>query len=491
MPDDFGDHLGHPKDFLTPALDWVDHYLRTIRELPVAPQVAPGEITRALPGEAPALGEDLRAALDDLDRILLPGVTHWNHPRFFGYFGITASLPGVAGELLAAALNANAMLWRTGPAATELEGVATRWLSRLLGLPDRFGVIQDTASSATFTALAAARHRVDPGVRHRGLAGGPPMAVYCSQLAHSSVDKAALALGIGTDHVRHIATDGAFRMDPAALEAAIVQDLDQGVRPMAVVATVGTTAVTSVDPLPALAEVCARRGAWLHVDGAYGAAAGAVPELRWVLEGASRADSLVVNPHKWLFVPVDCSVLYLADREAARASLSVVPDYLAAGPEARPDTPNLMDYGLPLGRRFRALKLWLVLRCLGTEAVAAALREHVRLAGLLAGWVEAEPGFALAAPVPLSVVNLWPPAGYPGGAEALAAAVNANGFYVTTARVAGRPAVHVAIGNLGTTEDDVRELWALIVRLVHGAVREPPAGPAAGLAAAPGTSARR
>ncbi|HEU5002735.1 MAG TPA: pyridoxal-dependent decarboxylase [Actinomycetota bacterium] len=477
-----GDLCEDPGGYLAPAVEWVDHYLGGIRELPVAHQVAPGDITRALPEEAPALGEDLRAALEDLDRILLPGVTHWNHPRFFGYFGITGSLPGVAGELLAAALNSNAMLWRTGPAATELEGVATRWLSRLLGLPDWFGVIQDTASSATFTALAAARHRVDPEVRRRGLAGRPPMAVYCSELAHSSVDKAVLGLGIGTDQVRHIAADGAFRMDPAALEAAIEADVGTGVRPMAVVATVGTTAVTSVDPIPQIVDVCARHGLWLHIDGAYGAAAGAVPELRWVLEGASGADSLVVNPHKWLFVPVDCSVLYLADPEAARASLSVVPDYLAA-PE---DAPNLMDYGLPLGRRFRALKLWLVLRCLGTTGIRAALREHVRLAGLLAGWVEAEPGFDLAAPVPLSVVNFWPPPSYPGGAEALATAVNANGFYVTTARVHGRPALHVAVGNLGTTEDDVRALWALITQLV----REPAVSPA-GSVGAPGTSAGR
>jgi aromatic-L-amino-acid decarboxylase len=451
--------------FLQPFLDWVVGYLESVRQLPVAAQVTPGAVARALPAEPPAGPEGLQEILEDLERVLLPAVTHWNHPRFFGYFAITGSLPGIAGEMLAAALNVNGMLWRTCPAATELEEVATGWLASLLGLPRWFAVINDTASSSTHTALAAARHRVNPEIRRRGMAGAAPMAVYASEEAHSSVDKASAALGIGTDFVRKIPTDDRLRMDPGALDAAVTADVAAGIRPAAVVATVGTTATTSIDPLGAIAAVCERRGIWLHVDAAYGGAAAAVPELRWILDGAERADSLVVNPHKWLFVPIDCSVLYLREPAEVREAFSVVPDYLRA-PE---DTPNLMDYGIALGRRFRALKLWIVLRSMGTEGIVAALREHIRLARLLASWIDADPDFELAAPVPLSVVNLRyvPREAEPGSLdaanEALAAAVNAGGAaLVTTVRIRGRTALHVAIGNLGTSEHDVAAVWDLI-----------------------------
>lgn len=452
-------------DDLQAALDWVESYLTHVRELPVAARVSPGDVARALPASPPAEGEGLTAILDDIDRILLPGITHWNHPGFFGYFAITGSRPGIAGELISAGLNANGMLWRTSPALTELEQVATSWLAQLLGLPTWFGVIHDTASSSTLTALATARHRADPASRSRGVRGGPPLAVYASDQAHSSVDKALLTLGLGTDQLRKIPTDPAFRMDPGALAAAIEADLREGIRPMAVVATVGTTATTSVDPVPAIADACARYGAWLHVDAAYGGAAGAVPELRWVLEGTDRADSIVVNPHKWLFVPVDCSVLYLRDPGLTRAAFSVVPDYLQA-PEP---TVNLMDYGVALGRRFRALKLWMVLRAFGTQAITAALREHVRLAQLLASWVEADPDFTLAAPVPLSVVNLrhTPASSSPEEQDRLtgriAERVNAGGqAYLTTTRIGGRTALHAAIGHLDHAEAGVADLWALI-----------------------------
>jgi len=457
-----------PEAFLRPALEWVARYLGSVRDLPVAAGVSPGEVVRALPGGPPAEPEELATILGDLDRVVLPAVTHWNHPRFFGYFGITGSLPGIAGELAAAALNVNGMLWRTCPAATELEEVATRWLARLLGLPEWFGLIHDTASTSTFTALAAARHRLDPEIRRRGMAGGTPMAVYASDQAHSSVDKAVAALGIGTDLLRKVPSDAELRMDPQALAAAISADAAAGIRPAAVVATVGTTAATSIDPVEAIAGVCEAHGVWLHVDAAYAGAAAALPELRWILQGAERADSLVVNPHKWLFVPVDCSVLYLRQPETTREAFSVVPDYLRS-PE---DAPNLMDYGIALGRRFRALKLWMVLRSMGTEGVVGAIREHIRLARLLASWVEEDPDFELAAPVPLSVVNFrYAPPGV--GAEqldalneALVEAVAASGeAFVTTARIGGRTAVHAAVGNLGTTEADVGALWELVRRL--------------------------
>ncbi len=408
--------MDKPRDYLQPTLDWVVGYLESVRDLPVAARVAPGDVVRALPGVPPSSPEELSAILEDLDRVVLPAVTHWNHPRFFGYFGLTGSLPGIAGELISAALNTNHMLWRSSPAASELEEVAVRWLSQLLGLPDWFGLINDTASTSTFTALATARHRVDPAARTRGLAGGPPMAVYTSDQAHSSVDKAVVALGIGTDNLRKIPTDKAFRMDPRALSAAIAADVAAGIRPAAVVATVGTTATTSVDPVDAIASVCKRERVWLHVDAAYGGVAAAVPELRWVLGGAERADSLVVNPHKWLFVPIDCSVLYLRDSEATREAFSVVPDYLRS-----------------------------------TEAVPNL--------------------------VPLSVVNFrFTPPGVSGEDldkvnGSVAEAVNATGeAFLSSTKIGGRTALHAAIGNLGSTEADVEALWALVRRLSPSAV---------------------
>ena len=461
-----------PRDYLQPTLDWVIGYLESVRDLPVAARVAPGDVVRALPGAPPSSPEELSAILEDLDRIVLPAVTHWNHPRFFGYFGLTGSLPGIAGELIAATLNTNHMLWRSSPAGSELEEVAAGWLAQLLGLPEWFGLINDTASTSTFTALATARHRVDPAARSRGLAGGPRMAVYTSEQAHSSVDKAVVALGIGTDNLRKIPTDAEFRMDPRALSAAIAADVAAGVRPAAVVATVGTTATTSIDPVDAIASVCRRERVWLHVDAAYGGAAAAVPELRWILRGAERADSVVVNPHKWLFVPIDCSMLYLRDPAATPEAFSVVPDYL----RSTEGVPNLMDYGIALGRRFRALKLWMVMRSMGTEGIVAALREHVRLAKLLAGWVAAEPNFELAAPVPLSVVNFrFTPPGAGGEEldrvnESLAEAVNASGeALLTSTTIRGRTALHAAVGNLGTNEADVAALWDLVKGLARQA----------------------
>ena len=306
----------------------------------------------------------------------------------------------VLGELLAAALNVNGMLWRTGPAATELEQHVLDWLRQLLGLPAGwFGILHDTASTSTFHALAAARE-LDPAlrVREEGLAGRPEvprLRVYCSEEAHSSVEKAAVALGLGLAGVRRVATDAELRLEPAALEAAIAEDRAAGVRPLAVVATVGTTSTTAVDPVPAIAEICAREGLWLHVDAAYGGAAALLPEMRWVLDGCARADSVVVNPHKWLFTPMDCSALYTCRPEAFRRAFSLTPEYLASGDEA----VNPMDYALPLGRRFRALKLWFVLRAFGREGLVAHLREHLRLARLFAGWVDDDGAFERLAPV--------------------------------------------------------------------------------------------
>ncbi|HUH11790.1 MAG TPA: pyridoxal-dependent decarboxylase, partial [Longimicrobiales bacterium] len=343
--------------------DWIAGYLAHPERWRVFPDIRPGELRAALPEAPPARGEAMERILADYERLIPPATTHWNHPGFLAWFAVTGSGPGILGEMLAAALNVNAMVWRSGPAATELEEVTLGWLRQLVGLPAGFhGVINDTASSSTLYALAAARESAtDLRVREEGLAGRPEvprLRVYCSEEAHSSVDKAVLTLGLGLSGTRRLPTDEALRMDPAALEAAIAEDRAAGIRPLAVVATVGTTSTTSVDPVPAIARICRREGLWLHVDAAYGGAAALVPELRWVMEGAGEADSVVVNPHKWLFVPIDCSALYTRRPELLRAAFSLVPDYLTTD---EPEATNLMDYGVALGRRFRALKLWFVL----------------------------------------------------------------------------------------------------------------------------------
>jgi aromatic-L-amino-acid/L-tryptophan decarboxylase len=454
------------------VMDRIAAYIEHPENFDVLPAVRPGELTAALPVRAPEEPEPFDRILADYDRLIPPATTHWNHPGFFAYFAITASGPGILGEALAAALNVNAMLWRSGPAQTELEAVTLGWLRGMLGLPDAFhGVINDTASSSTLYALAAAREAAGLEVRERGLAGRPELKalrVYCSEEAHSSVDKAVITLGLGATNVVKIPTDADFRMDPGALRAAIESDRRDGLRPLAVVATVGTTGVTAIDPVPAIADVCQQEGLWLHVDAAYGGAAAVVPELRYVLDGCDRADSLVVNPHKWLFTPIDCSVAYTRHPDVLRQAFSLTPEYLKT---ADADVTNLMDYGVSLGRRFRSLKLWFVLRYFGRAGIADALREHVRLARRFAEWVEAEPDFELLAPVPLSVVAFrYRPAqvdpdepGLDGLNERLLDGVNASGeVFLSHTRVRGRYAIRLAVGNLRTTEAHVRRAWDLL-----------------------------
>ena len=450
------------------AVEWMADYLREVGDLPVLAPVHPGEIAARLPAEAPREPEAMEAILDDFRRVVVPGVTHWNHPGFLAYFAITGSGPGIIGEMLAAALNTNAMLWRTGPAQTELEERTLDWLRALLGLPAEFrGTIQDTASISTLVAIAAAREAALPGAREDGLAGAPPLRVYASEEVHSSIDRAGITLGHGVRGTRKIPTDAAFRMDPAALRDAIREDREAGMLPICVVATVGTTSTSSIDPVPAIAAVCEQEGVWLHVDAAYGGSAALAPELRHVLDGAERADSLVVNPHKWMFVPVDCSALYTRRPEVVRQAFSLVPEYLRT-PEGGGVT-NLMDYGPALGKRFRALKLWMVLRAFGAEGMAARIREHVRLARAFAAWVEAEAGWETLAPVPLSlVVFRHRPAGMDDREvdahnERLMARVNAGGrVFLSHTRVRGRIGVRLAVGNLRTTEAHLREAWELL-----------------------------
>lgn len=454
-------------------VDWIADYFEQVERYPVLARVAPGQIRASLPAHPPDAPEPFERILDDVERILLPGITHWNHPGFFAYFAASASEPGVLGELLAAALNQQAMLWRTGPAATELEAVALGWLRELMGLPDRFeGVIYDTASVSTLHALAAARERCVPGVRQDGLAGRPdlpPLRVYCSEHAHSSVDKSVMLLGLGHGAVRKIETDAEFRMRPDALQSAIAADRAERRLPIAVVATVGTTSTTSIDPVPAIAEICRREQVWLHVDAAYAGIGAILPEKRDILDGCDRADSFVVNPHKWLFTPMDLSAFYTPHMEILRRAFSLVPDYLRTPEEE--SVRNLMDTGIQLGRRFRALKLWMILRAYGAAGVRQHLARHIQLAQRFAGWVDEHPDFERVAPVPLSVVCFRArPHGRPWDEPALERlnarlleAVNASGdVFLSHTKLANRYILRLAIGHFRTEERHVARAWELL-----------------------------
>ena len=459
------------------ALAWIADYLEGSGRFPVLARTAPDEVRDALPDAPPARGEPLERMLEDFERTIVPGVTHWNHPGFFAYFATSSSGPGVLGELLAAAINVNGMLWRTSPAATELEELVLDWLRQMLGLREPwFGIICDTASISTMLALAAAREAAGLEIRERGLAGRdlPALRVYCSEQAHSSVDKGAITLGLGHANVVKVGTDAEYRMRPDLLAAAIAEDRAVGHRPIAVVATVGTTSTTSIDPVPAIADICTAEGIWLHVDGAYGGAAAVVPELRGVLDGVERADSLVVNPHKWLFTPVDCSALWVRRPEALRQAFSLVPEYLVTAESD--DVVNYMDYGVQLGRRFRALKLWMVIRAFGAEGLAARLREHIALAREFARWVDLAPEWERMAAVPFSTVCFrWARPGLNAAEvdrrnEAILARVNASGrAFLSHTRLHGAYTLRLSIGNLRTERRHVEEVWSLLAEAAAAA----------------------
>jgi aromatic-L-amino-acid decarboxylase len=444
--------------------DWIADYFAAPERYPVLSRVRPGEIRNALPASAPETGEPFEQIFSDFERILLPGITHWNHPGFFAYFAISGSAPGVLAEFLSAALNVQAMLWRTSPAATELEEVTLAWLRRLIGLPDVFeGVIYDTASISTLHALAAAREHAVADVRGRGLAGRldlPPLRVYCSEHAHSSVDKSVILLGLGHESLRRIEADEQFRMRPEALAEAIDADTRAGTQPIAVIATVGTTSTTSIDPVGAIATICQREQLWLHVDAAYAGAVAMVPEYSWILRDAAAADSVVINPHKWLFTPFDLSVLYCRRMDTLRTAFALTPEYLRT---AEADSVrNLMDTGIQLGRRFRSLKLWMVLRHFGASGLRDRLTEHIRLAQTFARWVDGDSDFERTAPAPFSVV-CFRMRGPDELNAALLERLNASGeVFLSHTRLNGQLTLRLAIGNLHTTERHVARAWTLI-----------------------------
>ena len=418
------------------ALDWVASYLEGIREYPVLAQVRPGDVRSALPAAPPEAAEPFAAVLRDLDEVLLPGLTHWQSPRFFAYFATTGSEPGILAELLVAGLNQVGIVWRASPALQELEEVTLDWLAQLLGLPSGLhGHIEDTASTGAVTALAAAR-AAQPGRR----------VVVASEHAHSAVDKAARLLEL---ELRKVQADEDFRLRPDLL------DLDDA---CAVYATIGTTSASSVDPISEIADACRASGVWLHVDAAYAGSAAVCPELRRHFAGWERADSIVVNPHKWLLVPMDCSTFWTRRPDDLRRAFSLVPEFLRSAD----DVANLSEYAIPLGRRFRALKLWAVLRCHGREGLQAVIREHLRLAALFEGWVRDEPGWTIEAPRPFSLVCFRLDASDEANEDLLRRVNESGEVFLSHTRLRGRFVLRLAVGNARTTEADVRLAWDVL-----------------------------
>jgi aromatic-L-amino-acid decarboxylase len=483
-----------PEEFrkqLHELADWIADFRENIEQIRVAPDTTPGAVLTDLPARPPEQAEPFEKILSDVDQFIVPGMVHWAHPMFLAYFGWTTTAPGILGEIITAPLNVNAMTWRTSPAATELETLVIDWIRQWMHLPREFGgVVYDTASVGVMHALAVAREEAAPSVRKRGLVatGAPVFRIYASDQAHSSAEKAAIALGLGEENVQRVATDAEFRMDPNALSETIARDLRDGFKPLATIATVGTTSTASVDPVPEIAKICREFKVWLHIDGAYGAGFAILPECQLLTAGWRDADSIVVNPHKSLFVPLDFSVLYVRDIERLRRVFTLVPEYL------RGDTveaqKNYMDYGIQLGRRFRALKAWFIFRSFGREGIAARLREHIRLANVFAEWVERDDQFELSAPISLGIACFRfigrdrspsgpSPSAHPAVAPYLARRsdeskldelnseiverINASGrAYLTQTQLRGHTVMRIGIGNVLTTEEHLRRAWLLI-----------------------------
>jgi aromatic-L-amino-acid decarboxylase len=466
--------------------DWIADYRENLETLRVAPNAKPGAIRAALPPEPPEQAEPLEKIFADIDRVIVPGMLHWGHPMFLGYFGWTTTAPGILGEIISAPLNVNAMTWRTCPAATELETVVVNWLRQWMLLPNEFGgVVYDTASVGIMHALAVAREEAAPAARKLGLSGRPDVPrfrLYASDQAHSSAEKAAIALGLGEENVQRVPSDGDFRMNVAELRKMIARDQREKFKSLAVIATVGTTSTASVDPVKEIVDLCREQKIWLHIDGAYGGGLALLPECKWVTTGWSEADSVIINPHKMLFVPLDFSVLYVRDVERLRRVFALVPEFLRGDTVA--SEKNYMDYGIQLGRRFRGLKAWMVFRAFGRAGMCNRIREHLRLAHLLADWIKADNRFELAAPVVMPVVCFrFAGSTVAGVADAgprsataattnekidmlnseIVERINASGrAYLTQTKLRGRTVMRIGLGNVLTTEQHLRKGWELI-----------------------------
>ncbi|HEX8286502.1 MAG TPA: aminotransferase class I/II-fold pyridoxal phosphate-dependent enzyme [Pyrinomonadaceae bacterium] len=448
-------------------VDWIADYFERMEHLPVLSQIEPNWLKDNLPNSAPEQGEDFQAIFDDVERLILPAVTHWNHPNFHGLFSTSTSSVGVFGEMLAAAFDMKAMLWRTSPASTELEPVVLDWLRQMMNLPADFqGIIYDTASVSTLHAIAMAREKLNLNIREDGMSGRqdlPLLRIYCSEQTHSSIDKAVILLGLGRKSLVKIPTNERFEIDTGKLNAAIAEDKANGFLPFCVVATVGTTSTTSVDDVEKIADICAENNLFLHVDAAYAGSAMIVPELQFHFKGAERTDSIVTNPHKWLFTPFDLSVLYVKDLDLLKKTFSLVPEYL----KVTETVTNQMDYGIQLGRRFRSLKLWFVMRYFGQKGLIERLREHVRLARLFASWVEESENFELLAPVPFALVcfracskNI---SDFDAFNEKLMNEINSSGeAYLSHTKLNEKYTLRLSVGSIRVEERHLRKVWDLL-----------------------------
>jgi aromatic-L-amino-acid decarboxylase len=465
-----------PEDFRTygyKLIDWVANYFEKIEENSILPSIKPGDIQNQLPAYPPENSQSMDEIISDLDKIIMPGMTHWNHPDFMAYFNSTSSSPGVLAELVSAAFNVNGMIWRTAPSSVELERVTLNWLKQMIGIPDDFwGIIYDTASVSSLHAIAAAREQIpDLQIREKGMSGRkdiPRLRLYCSEQAHSSIDKAAITLGIGLEGIRKIPVDKDYRMIPAVLQNAVEEDKQNGWLPFCVVATVGTTSTTSIDSVKEIGEICAKENIWLHVDAAYGGTAAILPEMKYILDGINQADSIVVNPHKWMFTPIDLSAFYTKKPDVLKRAFSLVPEYLKTNEDN--EVENLMDYGIQLGRRFRSLKLWFVIRYFGVNGIIDILREHLRLAKLFAEWIDAYPKFEKMAPVNFGVVCFrFHPSGITEDEELnnlneeLLNIINGTGkLFISHTKINNKYVIRVSISGLRTEERHVKNAWILI-----------------------------
>lgn len=477
-----------PEDFKKHGyqiIDWIAEYLKNIESYPVLSQIKPGDVKNNLPKSAPKENTKFENILNDFEKVIMPGITHWNSPNFFAYFPVTASGPGILGELLCAALNVNGMLWKTSPSVTELEEVSLSWLRQMLGISNNFfGIIYDTASISTMHAICAAREALNLKIRERGMAGRKdllPLRLYTSSESHSSVEKAAITLGIGQEGVRKVAVDDSAQMDIKALVNLIEEDIKAGCIPFCVVATVGTTSTNGIDPVGVITEICKKYKMWLHIDAAYAGTAAIVPEMKYIIDGWREADSIVVNPHKWFFTPIDLSVLYCKKPEILKQAFSLVPEYLRT--DKGNEVTNLMDYGIQLGRRFRALKLWMIMSYFGQNELVKKIREHIRIARELKKWIDEDLDFS-ALPVPFSTVcfryfpqDLKELAKKHKGEdeekivhnylndlnEKIMNSVNATGkFYISHTKAQDNLNLRLSITNIRTTEKHVRAAWKLI-----------------------------
>lgn len=457
-------------------IDWIADYYENVEKYPPLSQVNPGEILSRIPQSPPQTGEDIENVLQDVDRILIDGITHWNHPGFMAYFNSTSSGPGVLAELLTAALGVNGMLWKTSPAFTELERAMMNWFRQMIGLPENYwGIIYDTASTSSMHAIASAREQLNMEFREKGMAGRnsvPRLRLYCSEHAHSSIEKSAITLGIGFENVRKIPSNDKFEMIADKLEEAIINDTNEGLKPFCVVATVGTTSTASIDPVDKVANICRKYDLWLHVDSAYAGVTAMIPEMNWITKGWEKADSIVINPHKWMFTPMDLSVYFTRKPEILKQAFSLVPEYLITSQDN--EVENLMDYGIQLGRRFRSLKLWFIIRYFGVEGLAARIKSHIKLAKEFAGWIQLDKNFELLAPVHFSTICFrYNPGNLTDDEvnsinEKLLEEINYSGkFFLSHTKLNGKFVLRLTIGSIRHEKHHVTQAWKLIKELAE------------------------